>query len=695
MKHLEALTVGYDYTVRDADGSVVQFAYGGDSIDPSKAAFLNHFDFHLDNYEELTKKLKLPQLVNSHITQSKQVARYKKKVKKDASLEPLSSLYPPHLFVGSVSESFEDKLSSFCKKKEKFGENSVKKKSGKEFKLMMNLLYLRSLVEPGEPVGVIAAQSIGEPSTQMTLNTFHLAGRGSHLSFISTTFNFLSFPLLSTFFHFRYFQLSFISTTFNFLSFPLLSTFFRFHFFHFFFFNIYPRKQKKGDVNVTLGVPRMREILMMGQRPKTPSMTFPLRAGISREEGVELTRKFNSIKLSDLLEKTEITEKILLEFERIESKAISVVLTFRKDALDLRQVSMSDLSNWLKKQFASKLDREIQKFSKSSRKGVSSSKAEREEGEAEPTMQVNLEEGVEEELVKEKEEEDSEQMEEKESVDEVDDDENHPEEKQEEEKKQEGKEQVEGEEKMEEEKKKSKKNVEKKVEKPKEKRKAEKGKEKKGKVVLDFSRLKFVRGIETNTKKLRVEFQLTLAPTAEKFLTLSAIENTVQNFKFEFAPPITRAVLDIDAKKNLVIATEGINFDQVWKFPKQVEINKIRCNDFVEMLSRYGVEAARNTIMQEISTVFKVYGITVDECHLALIADYMTYTGSIRPLNRFGMASQSSPMQKITFETAGKFLVDSIVSGTNDDLSNPSSRISLGLPVKQGTGSFQVYQNLF
>lgn len=34
-------------------------------------------------------------------------------------------------------------------------------------------------IEPGEAVGIIAAQSVGEPSTQMTLNTFHLAGVGS------------------------------------------------------------------------------------------------------------------------------------------------------------------------------------------------------------------------------------------------------------------------------------------------------------------------------------------------------------------------------------------------------------------------------------------------------------------------------------------------------------------------------------
>ena len=32
---------------------------------------------------------------------------------------------------------------------------------------------------PGEMVGAIAAQSIGEPATQMTLNTFHFAGVSS------------------------------------------------------------------------------------------------------------------------------------------------------------------------------------------------------------------------------------------------------------------------------------------------------------------------------------------------------------------------------------------------------------------------------------------------------------------------------------------------------------------------------------
>lgn len=33
-----------------------------------------------------------------------------------------------------------------------------------------------SIVHPGEMVGSLAAQSLGEPATQMTLNTFHFAG---------------------------------------------------------------------------------------------------------------------------------------------------------------------------------------------------------------------------------------------------------------------------------------------------------------------------------------------------------------------------------------------------------------------------------------------------------------------------------------------------------------------------------------
>ena len=38
------------------------------------------------------------------------------------------------------------------------------------------------LVEIGEAVGIVAAQSIGEPGTQLTLRTFHLGGTSSRIA---------------------------------------------------------------------------------------------------------------------------------------------------------------------------------------------------------------------------------------------------------------------------------------------------------------------------------------------------------------------------------------------------------------------------------------------------------------------------------------------------------------------------------
>jgi DNA-directed RNA polymerase I subunit RPA1 len=54
-----------------------------------------------------------------------------------------------------------------------------------------------------------------------------------------------------------------------------------------------------------------------------------------------------------------------------------------------------------------------------------------------------------------------------------------------------------------------------------------------------------------------------------------------------------------------------------------VDTNRIKTNDIGAVLKRYGVEAARATILQEIGSVFAAYGINVNARHLMLIADYM------------------------------------------------------------------------
>lgn len=59
---------------------------------------------------------------------------------------------------------------------------SINKFNKKGIELLLEKIhseYMNSLCNPGEMVGMIAAQSIGEPTTQLTLNTFHFAGVAS------------------------------------------------------------------------------------------------------------------------------------------------------------------------------------------------------------------------------------------------------------------------------------------------------------------------------------------------------------------------------------------------------------------------------------------------------------------------------------------------------------------------------------
>jgi DNA-directed RNA polymerase subunit A" len=70
-------------------------------------------------------------------------------------------------FPMSMRENLINKLSEIPK---------LNKRTAEKILTSVEDAYSRSLVEPGEAIGTVAAQSIGEPGTQMTLKTFHYAG---------------------------------------------------------------------------------------------------------------------------------------------------------------------------------------------------------------------------------------------------------------------------------------------------------------------------------------------------------------------------------------------------------------------------------------------------------------------------------------------------------------------------------------
>lgn len=91
--------------------------------------------------------------------------------------------FSPTNTLGALSEKLLDSISKYTKTKDTGTEfESILFWKGSFFKYYFEnnlfILGIHSFCEPGENVGLLAAQSIGEPSTQMTLNTFHFAGRG-------------------------------------------------------------------------------------------------------------------------------------------------------------------------------------------------------------------------------------------------------------------------------------------------------------------------------------------------------------------------------------------------------------------------------------------------------------------------------------------------------------------------------------
>ena len=67
----------------------------------------------------------------------------------------------PDLLYSQLISSLSDKLSA---------------KRTKKIITRVMTRFRDAQVQPGEAVGLISAESIGEPGTQMTLNTFHLLG---------------------------------------------------------------------------------------------------------------------------------------------------------------------------------------------------------------------------------------------------------------------------------------------------------------------------------------------------------------------------------------------------------------------------------------------------------------------------------------------------------------------------------------
>ena len=707
VKNLEGLKVHYDHTVRDVDGTIVQFLYGDDGIEVSKGVYAKEFAFALENVESL-KLQNESALIEFDGSSSKKKnsnaedAFMDKKTKSwpDVPRNATSILehekqYSQFTSLGVLPEKFAKDLDEFLNVTH--GNLSDKefeqthKITRNQFSKIMNLKFIASMASPGEAVGVIAAQSVGEPSTQMTLNTFHFAGR--------------------------------------------------------------------GEANVTMGIPRLRELLMAASRkPTLPVMTMPLRKDkMAKKYAERLASRLRKVIFAELVQdlsckthfytdapsdgcKVRVCEvKVTMRCPDEFSKAKGSV-TFEEMEACFKNTYLAELYAIIKKECKKRAEQsadvQIVKLRQHSATGLADktndvdddynggdrnasddegrpkkkgndnkkNAQERIENENDASDEDNSddEEGAKADLRKAERDEEAYGDDDKVNAGEFSDEDDAQ--------------------------------IAKKTKKSssaKKKKKASSNDNDDGNSSDSSSsssdsdnsdQTELTKSAITASKRKKSSTNESASSNEYGGLRqdLSDIQDTVivdataKTFtvalEFDLATPLLlmQNLLDSAAAKSnirytkgiggvfvvgdeldgsLAVQCDGVSFDAAFANEDLVDVNRIKANDVWQVRLTLGVEAARRTLVDEISGVFGAYGIGVDARHLSLISDFMCQQGGYRPFSRVGINDSTSPFLKMTYETATAFLTEAAVRGDVDKLTNPSAAIVMGKMINLGTGS--------
>lgn len=658
VKGLEGLRTEYDGSVREtSNGAVIQFLYGEDGLDITKQKHLTEFSFLARNHLSVMASTNIVEdmsklLPNSEgdvaARHSKAALKAVRKTGRIDAMDPVMAVFPPGSKLGSTSESFQLALKEYVSanpdkiiKNSKIGIDGVIGR--KTFQGIMDVKYMKSLVDPGEAVGVIAAQSVGEPSTQMTLNTFHLAGHSAK--------------------------------------------------------------------NVTLGIPRLREIVMTASADiSTPMMTLKLIPEITKDQGVRFAKGISKLSLAELVNELSISEFTGPAEGYANAKLYDITVEFfpAKEYVEEYNVAIGDVSTCLKDRFFPRLTKMIKdEFRKKAREAshtestaavpsIGQSVGRIEEAGPAPTN-VGDEGGADDDALDDDIDLDDakqsrgRQNEEYDDPDEdeaaiaasdgeisSDDDQDSTPTKarsgasqsSDRDANSSDTENSDGDD---------------------SRNHAEKFLEQNAHLVkYRFSmtkgrRCRFTLAYDTSTPKLL------LLPIVEKCLRAAVIQHIPGLGSCTFSNEKAKDPKTGEDKEESYVITEGVNLLALGDFQDVVHPHSVYTNSIHHMLKFYGVEAARNTVIREIYDVFKGHSIEVDNRHLNLIGDAMTHGGGYEAFSRHGLVKNSgSVLAKMSFETVFAFLKEAVLEGDADALMGPSAQIVVGKRGAVGTGSFDV-----
>ncbi len=145
-------------------------------------------------------------------------------------------------------------------------------------------------------------------------------------------------------------------------------------------------------------------------------------------------------------------------------------------------------------------------------------------------------------------------------------------------------------------------------------------------------------------------------------------------------------VLPVKNNNEFVIVTAGSNLKEVIDI-KEVDETRTVTNNLFEVLNVFGVEAARQTIINEAKKVIQDQGLDVDIRHIMFVADVMTTQGTVKGITRSGITGEKrSVLARASFETPLKHLINASLINEEDELNSVIENVMLNQPIPLGTG---------
>ena len=145
-------------------------------------------------------------------------------------------------------------------------------------------------------------------------------------------------------------------------------------------------------------------------------------------------------------------------------------------------------------------------------------------------------------------------------------------------------------------------------------------------------------------------------------------------------------VLPVRREDEFIIITGGSNLADVLQL-EEVDAYRTTTNNIFEIEQVLGIEAARQSIINEIFKVIESQGLNVDVRHIMLVADTMCVSGSLKGVTRYGVVSEKSSMlARASFETPIKHIINAALVGEVDNLDSVVENVMINQPVPIGTG---------